>query len=164
MKYFPWVVLLAIALAYPFHDSLPLLEPRTIQGLWGIPFAPLVHTSLTHLLVNLIPLAFLLWVLRREPWGFMLGAFFAIIVWGGVSVWLGGRDGFHEGASGLVLGLVGVLAGRLAWKEMLAVSAIVAAGLLIDYFAALTVSWETHLYGFITGLCYSVIVRTRLKG
>lgn len=164
MKGIHLLVIVVIWAAFPFGMSLPLLEPHTLHGLLGIPFVPLVHTSLLHMLVNLLLLTWLFWLLRKTSTAYMVGALLTIVLWGGVSVWLAGRAGVHEGASGLVLGLIGVLVGRLELRKAMIVTAVVAAGLLVDYFAELSVSWETHLYGFLSGLCYALVIRTRVKG
>lgn len=48
-------------------DSWFGIHPRSIQGLWGIIFAPFLHGNFAHLLANTVPLVTLGWlVMLRE--------------------------------------------------------------------------------------------------
>src|SRR5205085_11881747 len=83
--------------------------PRSVSGLKGIIFSPLIHGSWSHLASNSIPLLIL---------GFMLIYFYRhiayrvfLMVWliDGIGVWLIGRDAYHIGASGIVYGMASFL-------------------------------------------------------
>ena len=78
--------------------------PRTLDGLWGIVFAPLVHSSVdnNHLINNSVPFLILTWAIfyfyRPIAWRVL---FFSWIITG-LSVWFFGRSSFHIGISGVI--------------------------------------------------------------
>ena len=78
--------------------------PRTLDGLWGIAFAPLVHSSSdnNHLINNSVPFLILTWAMfyfyRPIAWRVL---FFSWIITG-LSVWFFGRSSFHIGISGVI--------------------------------------------------------------
>lgn len=143
--------------------------PRTLHGLSGVIFAPLLHASWQHLLVNTGPLLVLLALLfmttRYQPWRSLLGLW----ILSGLGTWLIGRGGTeHIGASGLICALAAflVVAGwRLRHWSALLIAVIVVALYGGLFFAALpwtvgpTVSWESHLSGLVVG----AMVATRLR-
>ena len=89
-----------------FHLNLYKLGvfPRTLDGLWGIVFAPLVHSSYdnNHLINNSVPFLILTWAMfyfyRPIAWRVL---FFSWIITG-LSVWFFGRSSFHIGISGVI--------------------------------------------------------------
>ena len=89
-----------------FHLNLYKLGvfPRTLDGLWGIVFAPLVHSSSdnNHLINNSVPFIILTWAMfyfyRPIAWRVL---FFSWIITG-TSVWFFGRSSFHIGISGVI--------------------------------------------------------------
>ncbi|UCH97911.1 MAG: hypothetical protein JSV88_13940, partial [Candidatus Aminicenantes bacterium] len=50
-----WVVLV-VDLVLPFNLKTLGIVPRTVKGLIGIVFSPLLHANLYHLIANTIPL------------------------------------------------------------------------------------------------------------
>ena len=78
--------------------------PRTLDGLLGIVFAPLVHSSVdnNHLINNSVPFLILTWAIfyfyRPIAWRVL---FFSWIITG-LSVWFFGRSSFHIGISGVI--------------------------------------------------------------
>jgi membrane associated rhomboid family serine protease len=138
------------------------IVPRTFSGLSGIFFAPLLHGSWGHLLVNTGPLLILLALLfmnkQYRPW--------TSLVWlwllSGFGAWLIGRGGVvHIGASGLIYALAAflVVAGwRLRhWAALLIAGIVVAlyGGLVLTALpgtVASKVSWESHLSGLLAGI------------
>lgn len=78
--------------------------PKSPGGITGILTAPLIHKDFNHLVSNSIPL----FLLTTAIFYFYRPLAFRIIVllWlvTGLCVWIGGRDAFHIGASGLVYG------------------------------------------------------------
>ena len=140
--------------------------PRTISGLRGIFFSPLIHGDAGHYFGNAIPL-FVLSVLII----FFYRQFYfkvLVLVWffDGIGVWLIGREVYHIGASGVVYGLAffaffsGVLKKN---RNMLAMSMLVLFlyGSMIWGMYPLEngVSWEAHLAGFLTGTLLAVYYR-----
>lgn len=135
--------------------------PRTFSGLRGILFAPMLHGSWGHLLVNTGPLLVLLALLFMnrlyQPWSSLA------LLWllSGFGTWLIGRGGeVHIGASGLIYALAAFLvvaAWRLRqWGALLAAAAVVAlyGGIVtaaLPWTVSEHVSWESHLTGLLAG-------------
>jgi membrane associated rhomboid family serine protease len=136
------------------------IVPRTLAGLPGILFSPLLHVNSQHLMANALPLLVLLILLlaHREyhPWRALA------LIWGasGLGTWLIGRGhAVHIGASSLVFGLAAflIVAGFLlaSWRPVL-VAALVAVCYGGIFYGALPhagpVSWEGHLCGAVAGV------------
>lgn len=153
-----WVVELLNALA-GYQFLVYGIVPRTTQGLIGVFASPFLHESLTHLLANTIPLAILgtLVVLRgRQSWAIVTA--FVVLV-GGSGVWLLGRSASHVGASGVVFGYFGYLAGG-GWYDRSPLSVGIALLTIFLYGGIIwgilpstpRVSWEGHLFGLAAGV------------
>lgn len=135
------------------------LLPRSVGHLPGIVVAPLLHGSVVHLFANLPVLLLFMWLTMQ--WGnrrFFL-ATLTIVILSGLCVWLFGRFAMHIGASGVVYGYFGflVLAGFRSKKLTLAAISILVAllygGMLVGVLpASKYISFEYHLFGFISGL------------
>ncbi len=134
------------------------IRPRIADGLLGIPLAPFLHGGFAHLLGNTIPFLVLGWlVLLRETRHF-IAVFVATTLLGGLGVWLLGSPGTHIGASGVVFGLLGYLL-LVGWFERSIGTILLSAFVGLTYGWALLgvlplqrgVSWESHLFGFVTG-------------
>jgi membrane associated rhomboid family serine protease len=140
--------------------------PREISGLTGILTSPLIHADFKHLADNSIPVFLLsqaVFYFYRE---IAYKVFFLVYIITGSLVWIGGREAYHIGASGLVYGfaaflfLSGVLRKN---KNLMAISLLVIFlygslvwGLLpYDY----SVSWESHLMGALTGFFLAIYYR-----
>lgn len=141
------------------------IVPRTLPGLAGIVFSPLLHASPAHLLANALPLLILLillfWDRNYHPFITLCSIWF----FSGLGTWLIGRgsDGrrpiVHIGASSIIFGLVAylIVAAFLmrSWR-----SAIVAIVVLIAFGGILygvlphhgLISWEGHLCGVLAGI------------
>jgi membrane associated rhomboid family serine protease len=143
--------------------------PRTFIGLRGMLFAPVLHGSWRHLLVNTGPLLILLALLftnrRYRPWS----SFAWLWVLSGFGTWLIGRGGqYHIGASGLICALAAFLvvaAWRVRqWRAVLVAVAVIAlyGGLVlaaVPWNTDQKVSWESHLSGLLAG----AVVASRLR-
>jgi membrane associated rhomboid family serine protease len=133
--------------------------PRTVSGLIGIPFSPLLHASIGHLMVNTLPFAILggLVALHGRQ-TFVLVSLWIMVV-GGVGLWLFGRFSYHVGASSLIFGYFGYLVAR-GWYERSVWAIIVALVTLSLYGSILwgtlptrcAISWEGHLSGLLAGI------------
>ena len=136
------------------------LQPRSLDGLWGIPFAPFLHVDLNHLAANSGILFILLTVSLSYNHALTVRALLIIIVLGGAAVWLFGTGGtIHIGASGVIFGLIGYLmclgVFRRDWKAL-----IISILISIAYGGALYsllvytpgISWTGHLFGFLSGV------------
>src|SRR6266536_919706 len=91
------------------------IVPRTVRGLAGIAFSPLLHASPTHLLANTLPLFVLLVLLFWDRHYYPVLTLTSIWLFSGLGTWLIGRssDGdrpiVHIGASSIIFGLVAYL-------------------------------------------------------
>jgi membrane associated rhomboid family serine protease len=144
-----------------FH--LPLerfgIIPRTLPGLVGILFSPLLHGNMHHLLANSVPLFVLLVLLLSNPRYHPYRTLALIWIASGLGTWLIGRgDAVHIGASSIVFGLAAflIVAGLTikSWS-----SALVAIFVFLFYggifYGVLPrsgpISWEGHLCGALAG-------------
>ena len=132
--------------------------PRTAPGLLGIPVSPLLHVSLSHALLNTIPLVVLgAMIAAYSPRSFIKVSI-AVALVGGIGVWLFARAGSHVGASGLIFGYLGYVIARAFFERkmlsiLLACVAIFLFGGLIYGVIPTSagISWEAHLLGFLAG-------------
>lgn len=136
------------------------IVPRTLGGLVGIFFAPLLHGSVGHLLSNTVPLVILgaLLLLRgRRDFGVVT---LASVVGSGLGAWLfGGPGTVHIGASGMIFGWLGFLMARGLFERSVGSVLVSAAvtfwmgGMVWGVLPlAVGVSWQAHLFGFLAGL------------
>jgi membrane associated rhomboid family serine protease len=98
-----WAVFV-LTLAFPSLDSFGV-TPRTFVGLVGIAAMPFLHANIGHLLGNTMPLFILLTLLagsQARSWE-VVGA---VVLLGGLLLWVFGRSATHIGASGLIFGLI----------------------------------------------------------
>jgi membrane associated rhomboid family serine protease len=136
------------------------IRPRSLQGLWGIPLAPLLHGGWAHLMANTVPFLVLAWLvmLRRTRDFFIVTPL--VIVLGGLGVWLIAAAGtVHIGASGLIFGYVGYLLARGYFERsfgsilLALVVAVLYGGVLWGVLPGQRgISWEGHLAGFLAGV------------
>jgi len=144
-----------------FHGCCGVFPRDFPAGLLGIFLAPFIHSDLSVLIVNCIPFFILgAFVLLRED-GITTFAFLSgmEILLAGLFIWvLGRRDIDHNGSSGLIFAYFGYLLLYGFFKKE-ARAALIALLIIIFYggiiFGTLPtkekVSWESHLFGFVTG-------------
>lgn len=135
------------------------IRPRSLEGLWGIVLAPLLHGGFGHLMANTAPFVMLGWlVIVRRTLDFFLVTAIAMLV-GGLGVWLlGDPRSVHIGASGVIFGFLGYLLLR-GYFERSFTSIALAIIVGIVYGGALWgllpgergISWEGHFFGFTGG-------------
>jgi len=155
---------------FAFDDGLQAhgIEPRQIEGLEGVVFAPLLHDGWAHIISNSVPflvLGALVMTYGLRRW---ITATAFITIGAGVATWLMARSGNHIGASILVFGYFGFLLG-MAWFErslksigIAVVVAVIYGGLIWGVLPSDTgVSWEGHLFGAIAGVAASWLVAGR---
>ena len=136
------------------------IVPRTWYGLEGIPVAPLIHSSLSHLVANTIPFVILgALVLLRGVSEFVFVVLTTAVV-AGAGTWLFGTPNTeHVGASGVVFGLFGYLLFRMVYDRRLS-SVIITVFVAVLYGAAMlrslipseSISWTGHFFGFLAGI------------
>lgn len=133
--------------------------PRYVEALPGIFLSPFLHGNIWHFMSNIVPLCIFSFFMLQYGTGRFLNVTLLIVFFTGLLVWLFGRNAVHIGASGLVYGyfafllLAGFLSGR---KRLMMISLLVGffyGGLIFGVLPTRPfVSWESHLFGFITGL------------
>lgn len=136
------------------------IRPRSIDGLLGVVFAPVLHGGLTHITANTVSLFFIglmvfgfhgrtTWLVLIEVW-----------VLGGLGTWLiGDSNSLHIGASGVIYGLLGysLFIGlfKKDFKNIVfsGICFFLYGGALWGLFpASPLISWEGHLCGFLSGI------------
>ncbi|MBR59471.1 MAG: rhomboid family intramembrane serine protease [Myxococcales bacterium] len=160
---FLWLVLLVNWAIYG-ADSVGLcrygIQPRKLDGLIGILFAPFLHVGVEHLAANALPfLVFGCLMMLRGIREFLFTVVAAILV-GGAAVWLVGSSGVHIGVSGVVFGLMGCLIlvsvlERRVLNLFIIILVVVFDGLILlvlisDWHTATSV--ESHVFGFLSGV------------
>lgn len=136
------------------------IYPRTWEGLVGILFAPFLHGSIEHLLMNTISFVLLGGILilrgQREFWAVsVMGA-----LGSGLGAWLIGASGsMHLGLSGVLFAYLGFLMARGFFERsvgtiLLSLAVILTFGSMVWGVLPLTagVSWEAHLFGLLSGI------------
>ena len=165
---FIWVVYW-IEVRFGFNLNFLGVFPRKASGLPGIFFSPFIHSGISHLYHNSIPLL----VLTASTFYFYRSIAWKVIVYGillsGLFTWIIGRPSYHIGASGLIYVLVsfiffkGVFTGyyRLVALSLLMVFLY---GSMIWYTLPVdeSISWEGHLAGFVTGFVFALIFKKNL--
>lgn len=165
-----FVVILWLVRLFEFEFQLDFstwgIYPLEAKGLPGIIFSPLIHGSFEHLIANTIPLFVLIFSLfffyRKSSYTI----FVLIYLLSGLFVWLGGREAWHIGASGVIYGLAAFLflSGIISFNiRLLTISLIVSlvyGGMFWGIFPVKPeVSWESHLWGGVSGLGLALFYR-----
>ncbi|HET7360855.1 MAG TPA: rhomboid family intramembrane serine protease, partial [Salinimicrobium sp.] len=143
--------------------------PRTVKGLRGVLFAPFIHSGISHLFHNTVPLFVLSFSLfyfyRKISWQIL---FFGLLL-SGFLTWLIGRPSYHIGASGIIYMLAGFLFFKGIFSKyyrLVALSLIVVFlyGGLLWYITPIDpeISWEGHLSGLVTGLFFAIIYKQHI--
>jgi membrane associated rhomboid family serine protease len=135
------------------------IRPRTLDGLYGILYAPFLHGSFGHLMANTIPLLVLGWFVLLHGTKRFIFVTITVILISGLGTWLiGPPHSVHIGASGLVFGYFGFLLLN-SWFER-SLASVLWAVLVFFLYGSLMwgvlpqgngISWQGHLFGFIGG-------------
>ncbi|MFC3120754.1 rhomboid family intramembrane serine protease [Agaribacter flavus] len=142
--------------------------PRDLSSLAFILSAPFLHANLHHFLSNIITLAVFAVLLLQYGNKHFIKVSILLILSTGILVWLFGRQAYHLGASGLVYGYFAylVLAG---WMQKRILLMIISVGVAFLYGGIIWgvlpsrpyISWESHLFGFISGLALAWLHRVK---
>src|SRR5215218_11437999 len=145
------------------------IEPRDVDGLDGIVFAPFLHAGWDHLIGNTIP--FLLLGLAIGLGGAARVATVTVIVAlvGGLGTWLVAPEHtVHIGASGIVFGFASYLVARGVYSRSLAqialgvvVLAVWGTTLLRGLVPEDGISWQGHLFGAVGGILAARLLHRR---
>lgn len=160
-----WLVKVAENVLNLDLTSLGIL-PLTTKGLPGIILSPFIHGSYDHLLSNSVPFLILLFALLYFYRKLAYRIFFLIYILSGICVWLGGRESWHIGASGIVYGLASFLffSGIFRKDANLLTIGIIVVFLYGSMFWGIFpiipgISWESHLWGSASGLLLAYYYR-----
>ncbi|HEX4705838.1 MAG TPA: rhomboid family intramembrane serine protease [Pseudonocardiaceae bacterium] len=157
-----------------FHGSLDNdgIRARSVGGLAGIIWAPLLHVSWAHLFSNTVPVlvfGFLAMAAGIGPW---IAVTASIWVISGLGVWLISPGNVVTiGASGVAFGWLMFLLVRGLFNR--SVGQIVVALVLVFYWGSVLwgllpgrtdVSWQGHLFGALAGvLCAWLVAKANRK-
>ncbi len=140
--------------------------PRSIAGLRGILFGPLIHGNIEHLAANSVPFI----VLGGGIWYFYRPVAKKLLLWSwlmtGLWTWAGARPAFHIGASGLIYAFASFLFFSGLVRRNIRLAAI---SLIVVFLYGSMIwgvlplipehSWEGHLSGAIAGLILAIYYR-----
>ena len=145
------------------------MYPLRWSGLLGIITMPFLHSNWDHLISNTFPFLFLATMLfffyKELAWKILIWIVFLTGIW----LWFGARGSYHIGASGVVYGLAaflffsGILRNNRRLLSLTLIVAFLYGGLIWgffpEFFPKKNISWEGHLFGFISGLLMAVYYR-----
>lgn len=141
------------------------IQPRRLDGLDGVLWAPVLHGDWQHLVTNTFPVLVLGFFALAGGTGQFIAVTATIWLVGGLGTWLFAEGGIHIGASILVFGwLVFLLARgfftRSPGQVVLAmVLFMIWGGVLWGVLpGAPGISWEGHLFGALGGLLAARLV------
>lgn len=160
-----WVVYWA-EVRFGFNLNFLGVYPRKLSGLAGIPLSPFIHSDISHLYHNSLPLLVLLastfYFYRPIAWKVLMYG----IILSGLLTWIMGRPSYHIGASGLIYVLVSFIFFKgifTKYYRLVALSLLVVFlyGSMIWYALPIKdeISWEGHLSGLIVGLVFALIFK-----
>jgi membrane associated rhomboid family serine protease len=145
------------------HTNLVFLGvyPHKISGLMGIITSPLIHSDIKHLSANSVPLFVLGGMLMLFYRNIAFRVFAIIYILSGISVWVGAREAYHIGASGVVYGLAGFLFFSGIFrreKTQMVITLLVTFlygsmvwGIFPDFYPEENISYESHFWGLTIG-------------
>lgn len=148
------------------------LMPRSIEGLKGILFMPLLHSQhdIHHILNNSVTLYLLLAVLIYYYRDIALKVFVLLWIMTGALVWIyaENRGAYHIGMSGVIYGLLGFLFTSGVLRRYLPLQAIslfivfIYGNMIWGVFPIrVNVSWEGHFMGLVAGVILAFIYRRK---
>lgn len=163
----PFYIVITMWIVHIFNVFLHLdlgqygILPRHVSGLKGIIFSPFIHdtSSFSHIINNTPPIFILTWALfffYRK-----IAAQIWVLSWlvGGAFVWIGARENYHIGMSGVIYSLAFFLFFSGVFRKevkLIAISLFVVflyGGMIWGLFPIdVRVSFESHLYGAIVGI------------
>ncbi|MCP4457886.1 MAG: rhomboid family intramembrane serine protease [Cytophagales bacterium] len=142
------------------------IQPLTISGLIGFFTAPLVHGTIDYLISSTLPLLILGGILFYFYPDIAIRVFLQCYFFTNILVWFLGRPFYHIGASGVVYGVAfflisfGFFRGNMRSLVISAIVIVFYGGIVYTVFPLdVRVSYESHLFGAITGLVTAFLLR-----
>ncbi|MPZ83653.1 MAG: rhomboid family intramembrane serine protease [Actinophytocola sp.] len=135
------------------------IQPRTLGGLDGIIWAPLLHHGWSHLFANTLAIVVFGFLAMAGGIGQWVAVTLMIWLASGIGVWLTGGAGVTVGASGIAFGWLAYLLVRGLFNRSFRQFAV--AVVLFLYWGSTLlgvlpgnpgVSWQGHLFGALGGL------------
>ena len=134
------------------------IYPLTVRGLAGIVLSPFIHSDFRHLFNNSLPLFLLSLALFYFYSEIAFKVFSLTFIITGTLVWIGGREAWHIGASGMVYGLASFLffSGIIRKYFRLVALSLLVVFLYGEMFWGIfpgiydNISWESHMLGFLS--------------
>jgi membrane associated rhomboid family serine protease len=145
------------------------IEPRELDGLDGVVFAPFLHGGFDHLIGNTIPFLLLGFAIAVGGIARVAAVTLIVAVVGGLGTWLiAPSNTVHIGASGIVFGFASYLGARGAYSRSLGqialgivVLAVWGTTLLRGLVPEDGISWQGHLFGAIGGIVAARVLHRR---
>lgn len=142
------------------------IEPKRLEGLLGLPFAPFLHTGAPHLAANTLPLLVLGSIIALSGLRVFVIVTLTCGLLAGLGTWATADEGtIHIGASGIVFGYASYLMVRGLYTrralDMLVgviVLAIYGATMLVSFQERPGVSWQAHLFGAMGGVLAAALI------
>jgi membrane associated rhomboid family serine protease len=164
-----WVVEIVDAVAFDLDSH--GIQPRDVDGLPGIAFAPFLHAGFGHLIGNTLPFLLLGAAIALAGAARVAAVTAIVVVVGGVGTWIVGPENtVHIGASGVVFGYASYLMSRAFWTHRLVdvglgllVLGVYGTTLLFGLVPTPGVSWQGHLFGAIGGVVAARFVHVRKR-
>lgn len=157
------------SLSFGFVSNWGIL-PRQSIGLLGIPLAPFIHHTWSHLASNIIPICILMLLVRQLGLAIFWKVSIGITLLGGGCVWIMGSSGVHAGASGLIFGYCAFLISNgllnRTFKNLFIglLVLMLYGGLLWSLFSFQPhISWASHIYGAAAGIVMSWANRNSIR-
>ena len=163
-----WVVEIADQIADGRLDAYGI-EPREVDGLDGVVFAPFLHAGFDHLIGNTIPFLLLGFAIALGGIARVAAVTAIVAVVGGLGTWLvAPANTVHIGASGIVFGYAAYLVARGIYSRSvtqialgLVVLAVWGTTLLRGLVPEDGISWQGHLFGAIGGVLAARLLHRR---
>jgi membrane associated rhomboid family serine protease len=145
------------------------LQPREVDGLWGVVTMPFLHGSYAHMFSNTVPLIAIGWLLLLSGIRIWMIVTAIVVVGGGLLTWLVAPHGIIVGASGMIFGWLGYLLARAYFSRK--IKWILTAVVVLTFFGSFLfgivpslksgVSWQAHLCGFLAGVAAGALLHPR---
>ena len=163
-----WVVEVADQIAHGRLDSYGI-EPRDVDGLDGVVFAPFLHAGFDHLIGNTIPFVLLGFAIALGGVARVAIVTVVVALVGGLGTWLvAPANTVHIGASGIVFGYAAYLVARGVYSRSamqiglgVVVLAMWGTTLLRGLVPEDGISWQGHLFGAIGGVLAARLLHRR---
>ena len=162
-----WAVEIVDAVAFNLDQY--GIEPRELDGLVGVAFAPFLHAGFGHLIGNTIPFLLLGAVIAVGGLARVAAVTAIIALISGLGTWLVAPEGTtHIGASGIVFGYATYLLTRGVFSRSmlhlgvgLVVLLVYGWTLLFGLVPTDGVSWQGHFFGAVGGIVAARAIHAR---